>query len=186
MIMQSVDTYLAVLFGLLATTGLRIAEALALRFHDVTDDGLVIRESKFHKSRLVPLHPTTTAALEQYLKRRGELAIDDDHLFVSRRRRPLSRTVVYQTFYQLLAAAGIPSVAGRRRPRLIDMRHSFATKALLRCPEDRDQVGCHMLALSTYLGHAHVSSTYWYLENTPQLLSDIAQSCEQFIDGDIS
>ena len=77
------QTY-STLLALLAVTGLRISEALALRFKDVTPDGLVIRETKFRKSRLVPLHATTTAALQAYLAKRSDLALDDDHLFVSR------------------------------------------------------------------------------------------------------
>jgi hypothetical protein len=65
----------------------------------------------------------------------------------------------------------------------MDLRHSFAVKVLLACPEERDQVGRQMLALTTYLGHAKVDSTYWYLESVPQLMTDIARRCEAFIDG---
>ena len=166
------------LFGLLAVAGLRISEALALRFKDITPDGLVIRETKFHKSRLLPLHETTTAALEQYMVQRRQLALDDDHLFVSRRRRPLCDHAVRETFHQLLNTAGIPREAGRPRPRLMDLRHTFATTALTACPDGRDNIRRHMLALSTYLGHTGIASTFWYLERTPQLMGDIAQTCE--------
>jgi integrase len=169
------------LIGLLAATGLRISEALNLRFQDVTSDGLVIRNTKFHKSRLVPLHPTTRAALDRYLAKRGQLAGIDDHLFISRRRHSLSRHDVYPTFHQLLAAAGLPRQPGLPRPRLIDFRHSFATNALVTCPDDRDHVGRHALALMTYLGHAHPSSTFWYLERAPQLMGNIAQTCEKWV-----
>jgi integrase len=62
------------------------------------------------------------------------------------------------------------------------LRHTFATNVLLASPESRDHIGRHMLALTTYLGHAHVSSTYWYLESSPQLMGDIAQACERFIE----
>ncbi len=168
------------LFGLLAVTGLRISEALALRFPDVTPDGLVIRQTKFGKSRLVPLHGTTTAALEHCLARRCQLLIEDDHLFVSRRRRPLCAQAVRATFRQLLAVAGIPRQPGRPRPRLMDLRHTFATKAPEACPDGRDEVGRHTLAPSTYLGHADVRNTFWYFERTPQLMGDIAQACEAF------
>jgi hypothetical protein len=65
----------------------------------------------------------------------------------------------------------------------MDLRHSFAVKVLLACPEERDRVGRHTLALTTYLGHAKVDSTYWYLETVPQLMDDIARRCEAFIDG---
>jgi len=168
------------LLALLAVTGLRISEALALRFQDVTPDGLVIRATKFRKSRLVPLHETTTAALQRYVSKRGALALDDNHLFVSGQRRPLCSHTVRATFHQLVAAAGIPVAPGRRRPRLMDLRHTFASRALATCPDDRDHIGRHMLALTTYLGHARVKSTYWYLEQSPALMSDIAQTCEAF------
>jgi integrase/recombinase XerD len=168
------------LFGLLAVTGLRISEALALTFKDMTPDGLVIRETKFHKSRLIPLHETTTAALERYVARRCQLPVDDDHLFVSRRRCPLCDHAVRVTFHQVLAAAGIAQEPGRPRPRLMDLRHTFATTILTACPDDRDRVRRHMLALSTYLGHTGIASTFWYLERTPELMGDIAQRCEAF------
>jgi len=174
------QTY-STLFALLAVTGLRISEALALRFQDVTPDGLVIRGTKFRKSRLVPLHATSTAALQQYLTQRSDLALDDDHLFVSRRRRPLSYHTVLETFHALLSAAGIPAEPQRPRPRLMDLRHTFASRALERCPDGRENIGRHMLALTTYMGHARVQSTYWYLQRTPQLLGDIAQACETFV-----
>ncbi|MEJ2388450.1 MAG: tyrosine-type recombinase/integrase [Chromatiaceae bacterium] len=171
------------LFGLLAVTGMRVAEARALRLDDITPDGLVIREGKFRKSRLIPLHESTERALEQYLDRRRRIAGNDPHLFVSRRGSGLSHTVVAETFHALIDSAGIPTLPGARRPRLMDLRHSFAVKVLLACPEERDRVGRHTLALTTYLGHAKVDSTYWYLETVPQLMDDIARRCEAFIDG---
>jgi integrase/recombinase XerD len=168
------------LLALLAVTGLRLSEALALRFQDVTPDGLVIRATKFRKSRLGPLHQTTTAAVQRYLGKRCALALDDTHLFVSGQRRPLSYHTVRETFHQLVAAAGIPVAPGRRRPRLMDLRHTFASRALATCPDGRDHIGRHMLALTTYMGHARVKSTYWYLEQSPDLMGDIAQTCEAF------
>jgi integrase/recombinase XerD len=171
------------LFGLLAVTGMRVAEARNLLLQDVTADGLLIRETKFHKSRLLPLHATTRAALDRYLYRRRRMAGLDAHLFVTRRGGPLSRTVVTQTFHEVLTAAGIPPQPGRRRPRLIDLRHTFAVRVLEACPEPRDAVGRQTLALTTYMGHTCVASTYWYLESTPQLMADIARSCEAFLYG---
>ena len=97
----------------------------------------------------------------------GANVLDDDHLFVSRRRRPLSYFTVVDTFHQLLDAAGIPTGPARARPRLMDLRHTFASRALETCPDGRDNVGRHMLALTTYMGHARVKSTYWYLSRTP-------------------
>ncbi len=170
------------LIGLLAATGLRVSEALGLRFQDITVDGLVIREAKFHKSRLVPLHPTTFVALERYLIERRRIVADDDHLFLTTQLRPLSLDAVYPIFHRLLASCELPRQAGQPRPRLIDFRHTFASNALLACPHARDHVGSHMLALMTYLGHALPSSTYWYLESSPQLMEDIADVCERMFE----
>ncbi len=176
------QTY-STLFGLLAATGLRVSEARALKLDDITEDGLQIRQSKYKKSRLVPLHTSVWTALNRYLERRRRLAGHDPHVFVSRRHGKLSHTVVAETFHQVLQAAGIPSEVGKPRPRLMDLRHTFATRALQTCPDDRDHIGQHMLALATYMGHVCVQSGYWYLESTPELMSDIAQRCEQFVYG---
>lgn len=174
------------LFGLLATTGLRISEALSLRFNDVTPEGLVIRETKFKKSRLVPLHETAIAAINHYLQCRRQFATVDDHVFVSLRGKKLSCDVAAKTFRKVLIAAGIQGQPHRPKPRLHDYRHRFAVKALESCPDTRDRIARHMLALGTYMGHAHPKSTYWYLESTPLLMTDIADRCESFITGDQS
>lgn len=171
------------LFALLAVTGLRISEALALRFNDLTADGLHIRDSKFHKSRWVPLHESTLHALQQYIEHRKAVAGADSHLFVSPSGGPLRRGAVYQVFRQLLKRIGLDCGSVPRRPRIHDLRHSFAVRALQLCPEGRFHVGRHTLALSTYLGHKDVSSTYWYLEATPQLMRDIAVACEEAFQG---
>jgi integrase/recombinase XerD len=168
------------LIGLLATTGLRISEALALRFNDFTEDGIIIRETKFHKTRLLPLHESTRRALEVYIVRRRHFDIFDDHLFVSRKKHKLSKNAVYSTFNKLLSAAEIN--ISDTKPRLIDFRHTFATTSLISTPNSRDHIQSHLLALTTYMGHAHVGSTYWYLENTPHLMQDISQSCQQFVE----
>ncbi len=169
------------LFTLLAVTGLRPGEALALRFEDLTSDGLVIRQTKFRKSRLVPLHETTQAALERYRQRRCQVAGHDDHLFISLKRRPLAMCSAARTFRQVLEAAGLPERPGR--PRLHDLRHRFATRALELAPANRNHLDRHMLALRTYLGHTHLQGTYWYLEQVPQLMTEIAKRCEAFITG---
>jgi len=168
------------LFGLLASTGLRISEALSLRFQDITAEGLVIRETKFRKSRFVWLHETVVVALQNYLLRRSNFASSDDHLFVSRRGGKLCYGIVAETFREVLKAAGIPTQQGDPKPRLHDLRHRFAVKALEASPDTRDRITRHMLALSTYMGHARLESTYWYLESTPQLMADIADLCESF------
>jgi len=176
------QTY-STLFALLACTGLRVSEAIRLRFDDITPDGLVIRCSKFRKSRLVPLHETAQTGLERYLKVRRPYAPFDDHVFVSLRRKPLLHRDVDSTFQTAVDKIGL-----QRRPRLPcptphSLRHTFAVRALEACPDGRDRITKHMLALSTYLGHSKVSDTYWYLEATPDLMRNIALCCERFIKG---
>lgn len=177
------DTY-RTLFALLACTGLRVSEAIRLQFPDLTPDGLIIRESKFRKSRLVPLHETARAGLEHYLARRRLLIGDNDHLFVCEHGRPLRYHTVALAFRTSLRRAGLYSDSRRLRPSLHSLRHTFAVRALETCPEGRDQIGRHTVALSTYLGHYKVTATYWYLEATPSLLGNIADSCERFMTGE--
>jgi integrase len=169
------------LFGLLAVTGLRISEALELRVDDFTSDGLIIRETKFHKNRLVPLHESTAVAMTRYLDRRLRLVTATDHIFVSLRRTPICYKTAHETFRLLCATIGLPSVP---QVRLHDLRHTVAVRALEACPKDRDQITPHVLALSTYLGHASVRGTYWYLQTTPQLLCDIANAAEALTKGE--
>jgi integrase len=103
--------------------------------------------------------------------------------FISVRGRCLDKSSVSWVFRRLLKSIGLAPTNNGRRPRIHDLRHTFATRALETCPEGRDKVGRHILALSTYLGHAHVSDTYWYLEATPTLMQDIASSCEAMMQG---
>ena len=172
------DTY-STLFSLLACTGLRVSEATALRYTDITADGLVIRQSKFKKSRLVPLHATARAGLERYIERRRPYAPFDDHLFISLRRKPLQPKDVVRAFNIAVILAGLPRGRGRR-PTPHSLRHFFAVKAMQACPDGRDQIMQHMVALSTVLGHACVENTYWYLEATAELMTDIAERSERF------
>lgn len=172
------------LFNLLAVTGLRISEALNLRIEDFTPDGLIIRQTKFHKSRLVPLHETAEAALSRYLERRQRIASSSDHFFISLRRTPLCYATAYRMFRQLCAEAGVRGTPPLPRPRLHDLRHTTAVRALEACPNARDQVTAHMLALSTYLGHASLRGTYWYLHSSPQLMDDIARASEVWLTGE--
>ncbi len=171
------------LFALLYVTGLRISEALALEFDDFDSETLIVRETKFKKSRRIPLHHTTVAGLQRYIEHRRCVTTEHRLLFISVRGRCLDRSSVGWVFRRLLKTIGIKPEQKRRRPRIHDLRHTFATRALETCPEGRDSIGRHMLALSTYLGHAHISDTYWYLEATPTLMRDIANSCEASIQG---
>ena len=171
------------LLGLLAVTGMRISEVLALRFVDITPECLIIAQTKFGKRRLVPLHPTAWSALNRYLSVRQRMKTSDNYVFISRRGTKFSYPTVAKTFQALLDAAGIGGHSNTHRPRLHDFRHRFAVKALEACPDSREHVTRHMLALSTYLGHTRLESTYWYLETTPQLMSDIVTACETFRQG---
>lgn len=166
------------LFGLIAATGMRISEALALRLEDVTEDGLLIRETKFHKSRLLPLHDTTRHALESYLLVRRRLGTLDGALFVSNTAMAPAYPTVLATFLRLARSIGLRGGPGERGPRIHDLRHSFAVRSLESCRADRQVVARHIVALSTYLGHSHVTDTYWYLEATPNLMRQIAEANE--------
>jgi integrase len=171
------------LFSLLACTGLRVSEATHLRLDDITPDGLIIRRTKFHKSRLVPLHDTAQAALERYLQQRRPYVPFSDYVFVSLERKPLSLSVVDSTFRVAVKRIGLPPGPGGRRPSPRSLRHTFAVRALETCPDGRDAVTKHMLALSTYLGHSKIAHTYWYLEAVPDLMRDIADRAEEFAMG---
>jgi integrase len=167
-------TTLTTLLGLLASTGLRISEALALRLSDIGNDGLLIRKSKFGKSRLLPLHQTTHVALEQHLNLRAQQPVYTQAVFVSKDGQALMYPTVRETFLRVMVRAGLRRKSARSGPRMHDLRHTFAVRSLEQCPSDRQAVVQHMLALSTYLGHAHVTDTYWYLEGTPNVMRGIA------------
>ena len=173
----------ATLIGLIAATGLRVSEALDLRFDDLLPNAVLrIRRTKFAKSRLVPLHATTVEALTAYLQQRRGIAIADDHLFVSASYRRIPTPSACTTFRRVVQLAGI-APGRQRRPRLADLRHTFATRSLQRCAVRRDSVARHLVALSTYLGHASPAYTYWYLEATPELMADIATAGENLVAG---
>ena len=156
------DTY-ATLIALLSATGLRISEALGLRFGDVSSESLLIRESKFQKTRLVPLHETVAVGLERYFKRRRQFATDHDRLFITDTGRPLSYAAVYPTFQKLLRAAKLWPAPGKPRPHLHDLRHRFAARALQTAAQSAGSPSQHMLALATYMGHVSIASTQYYL-----------------------
>lgn len=166
------------LFALLAATGLRSSEALALTLEDVTEDGLIIRETKFRKSRLVPLHETAHTQLDGYLSRRAHLPTTTPTVFVSQQGTILSYSTVITVFLSVVRAIGLRAGPGHPGPCLHDLRHTFAVRSLEQCGTDPNAVKRHVVALSTYLGHAHVSDTYWYLQATPKLMNQIAKAGE--------
>jgi integrase len=173
----------ATLFGLLAATGLRISEALAMRLEDVTEDGLIIRQTKFHKSRLVPVHPTTQQALDIYRNVREQLRTLDDAFFVSLWGKRLAYVTVDAIFLRLARSIGLRGEPGQRGARMHDLRHTFAVRSLEQCGCDDKAVARHLAALSTYLGHVHATSTYWYLQATPILMEQIANAGEALYQG---
>lgn len=174
------------LIGLLASTGLRISEALNLRLDDLLPNGVLhIRQTKFNKSRLVPMHPSVAEALHAYLRVRQKFAGLDDHMFLSVCGKPMSASTVRSTFRVILRRADIGQDRARR-PRIHDLRHTFATRVLERCAMRRDDVARDFVALSTYLGHANIANTYWYLEATPGLMADIAGAAEALVAGEVA
>lgn len=179
------ETY-AMLFGLIAATGLRISEALDLRLSDVQEKGILfIRHGRGGKSRVVPLHPTAARNLDSYLDVRRRLPVIDDHLFLSAGRRRIGHSMAIYTFRRVLLLAGIGR-AGGRACRIHDLRHTFATRSLEKCSHRREDVAQHFVALATYLGHANIEHTYWYLEATPELMEDIAKAADLLIGKEVA
>jgi integrase len=172
--------------GLMAATGLRTGEAMALdrAGADLGDGTLIIRCSKLGKSRLVPLHATTTAALARYAVRRDQLCPQPatPAFFLSGAGTRLNHTNASTTFAGLLAAAGISTGPGTRRPRLYDLRHSFAVAVLAGWHAEGADAQARLPALATYLGHVKPSSTYWYLQAAPELLTAAAARLEHFLE----
>jgi len=177
-------TYVA-LISLLTATGLRISEALALQVSDLSGDGLLIRKTKFQKTRLVPLHETAVTGLEQYLRHPQRRPSHASWVFVTERGARLLYRDVHAVFRRLVSMAQL-RVEGGRAPTLHGLRHTFAVRALEATPTGRSQVGHAMRALATYLGHVSIVSTYWYLEATPELLTDVARASERFVSGEPS
>ena len=166
------------LIGLLAVTGLRIGEALRLDGNDVdlVAGVLQIRQSKFGKSRQVPLHPSTVEALAAYRRRRDQLCRHrrDAAFFVSTAGTRLLYCNAHLAWLDLVRRAGLQPRSPRCRPRPHDLRHSFAVRTLLGWYRDGADVAAQMPLLSTYLGHVHPANTYWYLSAAPELLTLVA------------
>lgn len=171
-------------FGLVAATGLRLSEALRLRCDDFEVGGgvLVIRQTKFCKSRLVPLHPTTAAALARYLaeRRHRAPAAPDAPLFVSPSGAALAKQTVHGVFARLRAELGWVARGTLPAPRIHDLRHSFVCRRVALWHEAGADIDNAMLALATYVGHAKVSDTYWYLTAVPELMAVAARRFETF------
>ena len=178
-------TYLT-LVGLLASTGLRVGEALRLQVTEVCLDAdlpfLHIRHTKFRKSRLVPLHPTTVTRLREYLvhrhqhRNRNGLPL----FFLTVRGTPLCYDTVQETFQALLRRVGIVIPAGQRRPTLHSLRHTFAVQRLVLWAQQGLPVNDWVPHLAVYLGHRNPEASYWYLTATPELLETAASAFQQY------
>jgi integrase/recombinase XerD len=174
--------------GLMAVTGIRTGEAMGLDREDTDLAGaiLVIRGSKHGKSRLVPLHATTVEQLTTYQRRRDQLSPRPatTAFFLSGAGTRLNSTSISKAFTRILKAAAITVDAGAARPRLYDLRHTFAVTTLTRWYAAGADVAHLLPALSTYLGHVSPATTYWYLHACPQLMTEAVKRLEA--DGDPS
>lgn len=178
------------LFGLMASSGLRVSEALHLRDADVDLKRamLTIRQTKFAKSRQLPVRPSTVKALTRYRRERERhlpTTPGMPFLIGSRGRRlglPLGWRQVHRVFTGLRDSLGWVNRGGHEAPRLHDLRHTFAVRRLVRWYADGADLDQKMLALSTYMGHAEIFYTYWYLTAVPELMAIAAGRFEQFAD----
>ena len=171
------------LFGLLSVTGLRIGEARNLKFDDVDlENGvLTIRGAKFGQWRVVPVHPSTVKALEDYRKRRERALAGrtSPYFFVSGRGTRLHRGTVYSTFYALSRHIGLRGPTASHGPRLHDLRYRFAHETLLQSYRAGENPEKRLPLLSTYLGHVNFADTYWYLRAWPELMNAAMQRVDE-------
>jgi integrase/recombinase XerD len=174
---------LETVIGLLAVTGMRIGEALGLDREDVDlGNGLLtIRQSKFGKSRQIPIHASTVRALTIYAQQRNELLPRpaDASFFISTAGKRLIYVSVQDTFHHLVRQVGLEARSRSCRPRLHDLRHTFAIQTLLSWYRDGGDVESRLPRLSTYLGHNGPETSYWYLSATPELLALAAERLER-------
>jgi len=162
------------LLGLLAVGGLRISEALKLERADV-DLGeaiLTIRQTKFGKTRLVPLHISTRDVLADYARHRDRLLrrASSPCFFLNDHGRRLEGSAVRRTFYDLSRQIGLRGPEDHKGPRLHDFRHRFAVRTLIQWYRSNEDIERRLPVLSTFLGHGHVADTYWYLSVEPELM----------------
>jgi integrase/recombinase XerD len=182
-----VSTY-RTLLGLLAVSGLRVGEAIRLDLADIDWDRglLVVRETKFGKTRLVPLHPTAMEALDDYIRRRGRLypcpQPRTPAVFISAAGTRLIYNSVNFTFLKLARRAGLRPRSPTCRPRAHDLRHTLAVRTVLDAYRTGADVHARLSVLSTYLGHVNPSNTYWYLSAAPELFALAGERLQQHLD----
>ena len=174
------------LTGLLAATGMRVGEAIRLDRPDfeAAAGTLTIRNTKFGKSRLVPLHPTTTTALAAYLRLRDQFrpGPSDPAVLISPAGTGLAYCNVHATWRLLVRRAGLVPRSPNCRPRPHDLRHSFAVASLLDAYAAGQDGQARLALLSTYLGHANPAATYWYLSAAPELLAAAGQRLDDHLE----
>jgi integrase len=175
------------LFGILAATGMRLSEALQLEQADLhfEQPTLTVRQTKFKKSRLVPIHPSTVKALARYAKATARIPRQPGvrTFFVTAAGRSVPKRTVHHAFDVLRRGLGWVARGGHPQPRIHDLRHTFICRALLRGQED-NQVDHVADAIATYVGHAKVSHTYWYVSATPELMGIASDRFSRFSSGD--
>ena len=168
------------LLGLLAVTGMRVGEAIRLDRRDLDHDRalLVVRQTKFGKSRELPLHRSTVEALGRYARTRDRLIPlqYSSRLFLSRSGKPLFYSNVHHRFHRLIDRAGLAN-GSPRRPRIHDLRHTFAARTLIDWYRSGVEVQPRLPLLSAYLGHLDPTMTYWYLTAVPELLRLVSERC---------
>jgi integrase len=173
------------LIGLLAATGMRIGEAIALDQgdFDAASGILTIRHGKFDKARALPLHPTTVAALDAYLRLDGRPRPEGAQvLLINSRGKRLGYGTVHWVFHKLLHHCAIVPRSAACRPRIHDLRHSFAVSTIVDDYRSGNP-GSRLAILSTYLGHADPGATYWYLSAAPELLGLAGERLERHLAG---
>lgn len=179
-------TYFTI-FGLLAITGMRISEATSLKRNDVdlTTGIITIRESKFSKSRCIPVHNTTIKFLSEYIRYRNKIypKTEIDSFFLSDPGTVLTSAVLRVMFLRISHHIGFRKKNQKYGPRIHDLRHTFAVKTVIRWYKNGDNVDMKMPLLSTYLGHVKPSDTYWYLSSIPELVGLAAIKLEAFQGG---
>lgn len=165
------------LVGLIAVTGVRVGEARSLRRSDLNGTEMLVRMGKFGKDRIVHIDPTTVNALQLYLQQRP-YEWDSDKLFVVSGNKPPSKSAISATFRACTNKLNLFSRNGSGLPRVHDLRHSFASRALALCGSNREAVSNQIISLSAYLGHVSLASTYWYLEISTETKETMAQAME--------
>lgn len=177
----------ATLIGLLAVTGIRVGEAIALNRGDIDLDAgrLVVRHGKFDKARELFLHSSTVGALRRYalLRNRSAPPTSTSAFFVSLAGTRLLYCNVHHAFHRLVRLAGLTPRSPSCRPRIHDLRHSFAVSSMLDAYHAGQDGQTRLTLLSTWLGHVHPANTYWYLSASPELMAVAGQRLEAHLAG---